>query len=160
MKPQEVDSPDYEMWYCPRYPVAAIRTPPNRPNLRMHTQHVRFREARKAQLAVMTKHIKTHGLINPLIILNHPNRPNFERRGGKYLRTGRNKFWCIKQLGWTTVPAIVTGECQYERVAVTQLNLQDYFHDGNVYYDVIGPRLRGATKVRDVPNIRIARKDT
>lgn len=125
----------YQIWYCPEYPVSKINS----------SKKV-DRTGREDWRRALAENIREHGLANPLIILNH-RPPKFEAR---WLMTGTNRLWAIKHLGWETVPAIVTGNCDVEpRFPVEPEELQTYFRDGEVYFGTHGPRLRGVCKPED-----------
>ena len=59
--------------------------------------------------------------------------------------TGFNRVWCIKQLKWETVPAIVTGkpDLHIEYHDVRWEEMDDYFKDGEIFLGPHGPRIRG-----------------
>ena len=125
----------YDIWFCPKYPVEAIRVSTKVP-----------REGREDWRLALAENIQRCGLVNPLIVINH--------RGDKaehhWLMTGTNRLWAVKHLGWTYAPVIVTGECEFEpKVKVELEDLQSYFKDGEVYIGTHGPRLKGVCKPED-----------
>ena len=120
----------YPIWYCEEYPVEAIRISKLVP-----------REGREKWRLALAEDIRKHGLVNPLIILNH--RGDKHPDGHHWLMTGTNRHWAIQHLGWKTVPCIVTGDCEFSpKVVVYPDKLQEYFPDGEVYFGTHGPRLR------------------
>jgi len=124
-----LSKPNYPIWYCREYPVKAC-------TFSTRTSFDREDELRP----VFLEHIRTHGLINPLIVLNH-RTDSYKRR---YVMTGNNKLWAVRTLGWETVPAIVTGDCEFECEPVDWDYILDYFPDATeVYLGNHGPRLRG-----------------
>jgi hypothetical protein len=86
--------------------------------------------------------IRQRGMVNPLIVLNH--------RGPGYhpyaVSTGVNRLWCARQLGWQTVPALVTGP-EPQGIAcdsVTWEQAKACFPDGQLYLSDTGnPRIAG-----------------
>lgn len=121
----------YDIWFCPEYPVEAIRV----------SDKV-VREGRDDWRLALAENIQECGLANPLIVLNHRGK-GFEHN---WLMTGTNRHWAITHLGWDTVPAIVTGDCEFEpKEKVTWDTIQSYFKDGEVYQGTYGPRLRNVS---------------
>jgi len=119
----------YDIWFCPEYPVDAIRVSTKVP-----------REGREEWRIALAENIREKGLANPLIVLNHRDPQQWEHH---WLMTGTNRHWAINFLGWKTVPCIVTGECEFEPKQLVRLDeLQSYFKDGEVYLADTGPRLR------------------
>jgi hypothetical protein len=121
--------PDYPLWYTPAYPIQRIQY-----------SHKQEWSHKTDHLPALLAHIREHGLINPLIILNHRDPSQYKAR---YVMTGTNRLWCVKQLGWKTVPAIVTGDCDVPATRVEWEHIDDYFPDGEVYLGSQGPRIRG-----------------
>ena len=125
----------YDIWYCPEYPVEAIR---------VSTKVVR--EGREDWRLALAENIRECGLVNPLIVLNHRG----DQAEHHWLMTGTNRHWAIAHLGWETIPCIVTGECEFEpKIKVEPEELQSYFKDGEVYLGTYGPRLRNVCKPED-----------
>lgn len=107
----------YDIWYCPNYPIESIK-------FSMKTD----RSERNKLRAALAVDIRERGLLNPLIILNHRPRNRFVDH---YVMQGLNRLEAVKLLGWDTVPAIVTGECEFDpKVSVEWDWLKDYFFDG------------------------------
>ncbi len=77
------------------------------------------------------------GFRNPVVVWNHhPNRLT-GKQPAWLLRAGSNRVWCAEQLGWDTVPAVVsvvdTPACWNPPrtwVQVTPRQVQDLFTDG------------------------------
>ena len=103
-------------WYCPEYPVSALN-----PSTDHHPGAIKARPALK-------ENIQKYGMVNPLIVWNmEPAR----WWGKEFIGTGNNRYYCIKELGWGTVPAVVQGVCPYEpKEPISLLDLPDYFKDG------------------------------
>lgn len=128
--PLASSSPNYEIWFAPRYPVARIQC-----------SHKQEWSHKAAFLPALLEDVRTRGLINPLIVLNHRPKNEYLER---YVMTGVNRLWCVRQLGWETVPAIVTGRIDVEdTVLVEWSDIGLYFPDGEVYLGNQGPRIRG-----------------
>lgn len=123
----------YDIWFCPEYPIEAIKVSTKVP-----------REGREDWRLALAENIRKVGLVNPLIILNHRG----PRYGDHWLMTGTNRHWALTHLGWTHVPCIVTGECEYNPKEIVT-DLQSYFKDGEVYLGYHGPRLRDVCKPED-----------
>jgi hypothetical protein len=119
----------YDIWYCPNYPIEAI-------NYSVKTDRSERRKLRDA-LAV---DIRENGLVNPLIILNH--RP-LHRFRDHYVMQGLNRLEALRSLGWSTIPCIVTGECEHEpKVLVARGDLQAYFFDGTIIFKYWGSEIK------------------
>ena len=125
----------YDTWYCEKYPTANIRNPED-------TKLFPWRDALRPVLA---DNIAEHGLLNPLIVLNHRNKRKYK---DPWILTGLNRLNAVRRLGWETVPCIVTGECPYDKIAVHPEELHHYFRDGSVSYEYGWPMLVGACKFR------------
>jgi len=111
----------YDIWYCPNYPIESIK-------FSLKTNRTE-RNKLRAALAV---DIRENGLLNPIIILNHRPRHRFIDH---YVMQGLNRLDALKRLGWSTVPCIVTGECEFDpKVRVEPDQLQDYFFDGELIF--------------------------
>jgi len=122
----------YDIWYCPLYPVDSIRV-----------CNKVVREGRELWRVALAENIQGCGLVNPLIVINH--------RGDKaehhWLMTGTNRLWAVQHLGWSHVPVIITGDCEFEpKVKVEIEDLQSYFRDGKVHLGYHGPRLEDVCK--------------
>jgi hypothetical protein len=124
-----------DLWYCATYPVDQLSAGPT------ELTH------RAPYLPALLEHIRQHGLINPLIVLNHRDPAAFVPRT---VMTGTNRLWAVRQLGWRTVQALVTGRVDDVLQFVTPVplrNLQDaqrFFKDGELYMSASGnPRIRG-----------------
>lgn len=116
-----------EIWYCPEYPVEAI-----------NYSKVVFRPDWDHYRPQLLENIKQQGLVNPLILMNHRPKDQFKER---WLKVGNNRMWAILQLGWKTVPVVITGECEYEpKEYLGPENLNKYIKDGKA---VIKPEAHG-----------------
>ncbi len=89
----------------------------------------------KPWLMGLLEDIRTEGrILNPLTIWNHhANRG--KKQPAWLLRAGSNRMWCIEQLGWHWVPAIVStlpGELPPGRAAhhILPRAVQGYYPDG------------------------------
>ncbi len=125
------DSLPFEVWYVPQYPISAID----------HTKHdARHHAELRARLA---DNIRQNGLVNPLIVLNHPR----EKCPPNWLMVGTNRLAALKMLGWRYAPCIVTGpKPVYESVPVASKDVPSYFRDGEPYVSAYGIALRNTTK--------------
>jgi len=109
----------YDIWYCPNYPIESIK-------FSLKTD----RSERNKLRTALAEDIRENGLVNPLIILNHRG-PKFIDH---YVMQGLNRLEALRKLGWSTVPCIVTGECEFDpKEKVEWDDLQSYFKDGEVY---------------------------
>ena len=121
----------FEIWYCPEYPVGAI----NYSNAVYRSDWDYYRPG-------LLEHMKEHGLINPLILLNHRDPNRYKER---WLKVGNNRMWAIKELGWKKVPVIITGDCPHEpKEKVDPDKLESYFRDG---YPVIKEEGEGSIEM-------------
>ncbi len=112
----------FDIYYCPAYPLDAIYASDKIKKEGME----KFRPA-------LAKNISEQGLVNPLIILNHRDPARYKERS---LKTGNNRLWALKHLGWTHAPCVVTGECEFPSQKVTFEEAQGLFKDGILSYDV------------------------
>lgn len=121
----------FEVWYVPRYPLDKINHTPRDAQLRIELR-VRLAE-----------NIARQGLVNPLIVLNHPR----DKCPPNWLMVGTNRLWAVKSLGWIHAPAIVTGpKPAYESVPVAPSELASYFRDGRPYLSAYGIAITGNVK--------------
>jgi hypothetical protein len=87
--------------------------------------------------------IRARGILNPIVILNHRDPTQWERNA---VWVGNNRVWAAKQLGWTTIRALVTGECRAPATEVAWEDIQSYTGDGEFFIDRMGwLKLRGMT---------------
>jgi hypothetical protein len=87
----------YHLWYVPRFPVSSIGGKLDKEI-----------EERPWLLGLLRDIERTGHLRNPLIIWNHhPNRLT-GKQPEWLLRAGSNRMWCVEQLGWKYVPAVVS----------------------------------------------------
>jgi hypothetical protein len=121
----------FRVFYCPEMPLDAINHDQSDKGWRQG-----FREALAADIAA-------RGLVNPLIVLNHP-RP---KCADMWLMVGQNRYWALRHLGWSTAPAIVTGSCPFPaRELTTWAEIVAQFRDGEPYLSPYGIALRGTAK--------------
>lgn len=107
----------FDIFFCAEYPIEDI-------NFSTRVYHEGSEKWRPA----LADNIREQGLVNPLIILNHRG----EGYTTKYLKTGNNRLWALKELGWTHVPCIVTGSCDHPCIKVTLKEAESYFKDGRL----------------------------
>jgi len=112
----------FEIHYCPDYPLEDIQFSTKV----YHEGSEKFRPA-------LAKNISEQGLVNPLIILNHRDPARYKER---WLKTGNNRLWALKHLGWTHAPCLVTGHCDHPSKKVTFEEAQGYCKDGTLSYDI------------------------
>jgi len=112
----------FDIYYCPEYPLEDIEF-----------SKLVYKEGSEKFRPALAKNISEQGLVNPLIILNHRDP---ERYKARWLKTGNNRLWALKHLGWTHAPCIVTGHCNYPAMKVTFEEASAYFKDGRLSYDL------------------------
>ena len=111
----------FAIYYCPEYPLEDIQF-----STQVHKEgSEKFRPA-------LAQNISEQGLVNPLIVLNH-DRGKYKK---KWLKTGNNRLWALKNLGWTHAPCLVTGACEYPCKQVTFEEAQGYCKDGTLSCDL------------------------
>lgn len=110
----------FDIYYCPNYPLDAVQ----------YSKSI-VKEGMDEFRPALAENISKQGLVNPLIILNHRDPEHYKER---WLKTGNNRFWALKHLGWTHAPAIITGSCEYPCTKVTFEEAQSYFKDGHLVY--------------------------
>ena len=110
----------FDIYYCPAYPLEDIQ----------FSEQV-FKDGMDEFRPALAENISKQGLVNPLIVLNHRDPKRYKER---YLKTGNNRFWALKHLGWTHAPVIITGSCEYPCTKVTLEEAQQYVGDGRLVY--------------------------
>jgi hypothetical protein len=121
----------FRVFYVPELPLHLIR----------HDQSAKG--WRKAYREALMADIDRRGLINPLIVLNHP-RPKCPNM---WLMVGQNRLWAIRRLGWAAAPAVVTGACPVPAQEVGSWEeLRALFKDGEPYLSPYGIAIRNATR--------------
>ena len=110
----------FDIYYCPEYPIEAI-----------NASDKIVKEGMDEYRPALAKNIAEQGLVNPLIILNHRDPERYKER---WLKTGNNRLWALKHLGWTHVPVIITGKCDYPCTKVTLEEANEYCKDGDLVY--------------------------
>jgi hypothetical protein len=133
----------FRLWYCPNFPLPLIGG-----KLDKDPQEMPW-------LQGLYEDIRDSGeLRNPLIVWNH-----HELRGTKQpewlIRAGSNRLWCCEQLGWETVPAVVsTVEPHRKPCAGIQIKPRDIpslFRDaGVIWANEHGFGLLAANKPEDL----------
>lgn len=130
----------YLLWYCQSFPVHMIggkldKDPQEKPWIQGLYDDLR----------------ETKRLRNPVIIWNHHEGRLSGKQPKWLLRAGSNRMWCIEQLDWYAVPAIVST-APSEMPTVTSLpihprQIQAYFQDGgNIWANEHGFGLLAAKK--------------
>jgi hypothetical protein len=124
---------DYDLWYVPTFPLD-----------RMGGKLDKDPEDIPWIMGLLADIERAGRFRNPVIVWNHhPNRLT-GKQPEWLLRAGSNRVWCAEQLGWDTVPAVVStrGEIPpiqilfHDPIGVTlrpindPLTLDDYFPDG------------------------------
>lgn len=118
----------FEVWYVKAYPISEID----------HTKHDAQHHMRLR--VALAENIRKQGLINPLIILNHPR----DKCPPNWLMVGTNRLWALKYIGWTHAPAIVTGPKPiYDSLPVSPAEVPSFFRDGRPYLSAYGIALTG-----------------
>lgn len=118
----------FDVWFVPEFPISGIN------------HNTKSRPERTALRVALAENIRTHGLVNPLIVLNHP-RPKCP---DNWLMVGTNRLWALKYLGWTHAPAVVTGPTPaYPARAVAPAEVPGLFKDGRPYLSSYGIGLTG-----------------
>lgn len=108
----------FDIWYCLEYPLDEI-------NFSTKVHKVGSDEWRPA----LAKNISEQGLVNPLIVLNHRDPQRYKER---WLKTGNNRLWALKNLGWTHAPCLVTGICDHPAKKVNLQEANSYIKDGEL----------------------------
>ena len=109
----------FSIWYVPAYPLANINFSANI-----------YKDGMEKFRPALAENIKQQGLVNPLIVLNHRDPARYQPN---WLKTGNNRLWALKYLGWTHAPCIVTGDCNIEpKIKVTLDEAKAYFKDGQL----------------------------
>jgi len=109
----------FDIHYCPEYPLEDIQFSKNV-----------YKEGSEKFRPALAENISKQGLVNPLIVLNH-DRGKYKK---KWLKTGNNRYWALKHLGWTHAPCLVTGSCEYPSTKVSFEEAQSLFKDGTLVY--------------------------
>lgn len=147
------DAPDYErvqpervwygLWIVPQFPLRVLGG-----KLDKDVSAAPWLLGLKDDIA------KTRYLRNPVIVWNH-----HPLRGKKQpywlLRAGSNRLWCVEQLGWTHVPAVVSTATPEDAAWIDSIGgdpvhpsmLEGYFPDGgNIWANEHGFGLLRAKK--------------
>lgn len=120
----------FRVFFCPELPIGRIN------------HDARPKPEREAFRLALARDIEARGLINPLIVLNHP-RP---KCANMWLMVGQNRLWALKHLGYLAAPAVVTGSCPVPaREVLTWEELRALFKDGEPYLSAYGIGLRNTT---------------
>ena len=109
----------YDIWFVPKFPLDEINF-----SKRVH------KEGSEVWRPALARNISEQGLVNPLIVLNHRPSAIYE---GMWLKTGNNRLWALKYLGWTHAPVIITGVCKHvDRQLKTFEEANALFTDGEL----------------------------
>ena len=114
---------DYNLFWCPRFPICFIggmldKDPDEHEWLQGLYDDI----------------LESGELRNPIIIWNH--HPERGRKQPLWLlRAGSNRMWCIEQLGWKYVPAVVSTRAPTVPPAndasrIKPRQIESYFPDG------------------------------
>ena len=124
----------YHLWYVPYFPLGTLggkldKDPESAPRLQG-----------------LYDDIKQAGYLrNPVFVWNHHRNRLTGKQPEWLLRAGSNRVWCCEQLGWDTVPALVStvGEelppagakwGSPDMVRITPRTLADYLKDPGVIW--------------------------
>lgn len=126
----------YRVWYCEQFPLARLRYRD------LFEKDPGGRTWRQSLL----EDIEKRGMKCPFMVYNHhmdrDRYPDLNMILGNkpyHLRVGRNRMWCVKQLGWEFVPVLGTGNCEYEHTLLTQPeHVKEIWPDGHVMIDPEG----------------------
>ena len=114
----------FDLWYVPAFPLALMGG-----KLDKDPVHAPW-------IVGLLEDIRAAGAFrNPVVVWNHHSHRLIGKQPFWMLRAGSNRVWCAEQLGWQTVPAVVStvkGEkppaSSFHRIS--PLTVQDYFPDG------------------------------
>ena len=114
----------FDLWYVPAFPL-------ERMGGRLDKD-----PAQAPWLLGLKADIEQEGRFrNPVVVWNHHDHRLTGKQPMWMLRAGSNRVWCAEQLGWPTVPAVVStvkGETppapSFHRIS--PLTVQSYFPDG------------------------------
>jgi hypothetical protein len=94
----------YELWYAPHFPI--------------QLPWVRSRDAADSWRLNLLESIREEGLRHPITIHGHSPKglpiekyitdENRDTPRDFIVRQGTNRLWCCRELGWETIPAIVS----------------------------------------------------
>lgn len=110
-----------DIFYCEKFPVGEI-------NFSTKFYHEGSEEWRPA----LADNIREHGLVNPLYMVNDRG-PHYAQL---WLKTGNNRLWAIKSLGWSHVPVIITGSCPHPCKKITVKEANALLGDGYFVWEM------------------------
>ncbi len=130
----------YRLWYCPEFPVYRLggkldKDPQQNPWLQGLYDDLE----------------ESGALRNPVIVWNHHENRKRGKQPSWLLRAGSNRIWCVEQLGWATVPAVVStesGNCPETRCTrIWPRQIEGHFTDGGkIWCNDVGFGLLAAKK--------------
>lgn len=134
--PHEVD---FLIWYAPEFPIDLPR-PLRTRNDQSHPW-----------MAGLLEDIAANGLLNPIIVWgHHPYRGEFEHLPLWMLRIGHNRRWACQELGWRTIPTLVStrrGETPPNGgIRVQPTDLKAYLPHGTPWSNSQGFFVQGAPR--------------
>lgn len=127
-----IESDRFLLWYIPEFPIdrAWVRGR----DIENESQHWRLG---------LLEDIEKNGLNNPVGVYGHTPKgplslnylaPGEPRCPDYYVKLGTNRVWCCKQLGWKTMPAVVSinhgSTPKWEGHSFPASALPKYFKDG------------------------------
>lgn len=115
----------FSLWFVPQFPLALL-------NGKLDKD-----VTERPWIMGLLADIRQAGVFrNPVVVWNHhPNRLT-GKQPAFLLRAGSNRVWCAEQLGWTSVPAVLTLAVETEMLPgvkayrITPDELQGMFPDG------------------------------
>ena len=118
----------YRLWYCPEFPLAQLGG-----KLDKDIEEMPW-------IMGLLDDIRRSGeLRNPVIVWNHHAHRLTGKQPMWLLRAGSNRTWCVEQLGWLTLPAVVStapderpANMPYREIAPVEV--QTYFQDGGMIW--------------------------
>jgi hypothetical protein len=139
----------YAVWYIPEFPIQELGYGGNRPLWKYTTD----RDWR----AALREDFRVRGQINPCVVWNHNTNGHDGRIAGEsyanYVKIGRNKCWCARELGWRSVKALYTtnrgarpdGRMDAQAVRTDPEMVTEYWKDGTLKFLVKGLLSHGCT---------------
>ena len=117
----------YNLWYCPCFPIAELGGKLDKDPTEMEWLQGLYDDLKES-----------NRFRNPVFVWNHhPNRLT-GKQPQWLLRAGSNRIWCAEQLGWETVPALVstvpTDKPPCEAIMVAPRYMEQYLNDPGVIW--------------------------
>jgi hypothetical protein len=122
----------YRVYFCPEFPLNILR----------YRDLWELDPIGRTWRAALREDIRTRGMKVPLLVWNHQH-DDLELRQiinkPYWLRVGRNRMWALRDLGYTTAPAVVTGVCEYPAEEITDCaRLREVWPDGHISVEAKG----------------------